>query len=377
MSLDQLDSFMHSLGALESGNNWDAVGPYTGSTYGRARGRFQIMERIYGGWAREAGVNPNDYSPAAQERVARHKMTEYYRRFGSWDLVAVAWFAGPGRAEKAAKSGISSVGGIKDMLGTSVSSYVSKVRGGMNGGNGQRPTGSADSMERQIAQRSAKASNKPMPQWMLDGAAERGMTPGSMRPTGRLGERTIGPLEAAPGEVLNPVQQQTRDDQMGQDTLGAIMDTISQAAKGAGGGILDARSLFGMPTREVEPQNMGEPVVADLAPQPSAQGPSADGPIADPPKHNGFKDLADHAKTGSQRLMGAFPGLRFTSGYRDPARNAKAGGVKNSKHLTGEASDFVGSEQEMKDAAAWAKANGAKKTLIHDSGSGRHLHIEW
>ena len=56
MALDQLDSFMNSLGELESGNRWDAVGPYTGSTYGRARGRWQIMEKIYPAWAKEAGV---------------------------------------------------------------------------------------------------------------------------------------------------------------------------------------------------------------------------------------------------------------------------------------------------------------------------------
>ncbi|HEY7821699.1 MAG TPA: transglycosylase SLT domain-containing protein, partial [Acidimicrobiia bacterium] len=124
MSLQQ---FMNALGQVESGNNYDAVGPYTGATYGHARGRWQIMEKIYPGWAREAGVDPNDMSPEAQDRVAAHKMQQYFNRYGSWELVAVAWFAGPGRADRAAREGVTSLKGIADVLGTDVPGYVSKV----------------------------------------------------------------------------------------------------------------------------------------------------------------------------------------------------------------------------------------------------------
>lgn len=389
-----LEEFMRSLGQLESGNRYDIKGP-THSTYGTATGRFQIMSKIYPGWAREAGVNPNDWSPAAQDKVARHKMSEYYRRYGNWDLVAVAWFSGPARADKAKKQGISSVGGIKDSLGTSVSAYVSKVRAGMKSGSGQAPSGSADSMERQLQQRqgggapSGGAGFKDA--WgNLTGMAgeavrrapmQQGASQEPASPWGSpLGQQLVGPMEAAPGATLTEAQESTRDAQMGQDTLGAIMGAISDATRSAGGGILDARSLFGMPNRPVEPQAVAEPVVADLGEpkQPEArQAPAPSGPMAEPPKHDGFAPLKDHAKAGAQRIMGQFPGLRFTSGYRDPKRNAAANGVKNSKHLTGEATDFVGSEKEMQAAAAAAKAAGAKKTLIRDSGSGRHLHIEW
>ena len=371
-----LEAFMTSLGQLESGNNYNAKGPKH-HTYGTATGRFQIMSKIYGGWAREAGVDPGDWSPAAQDRVARYKMTQYYNRYGSWDLVAVAWFAGPARADKAKKSGINSVGGIKDSLGTSVSKYVDKVRKGMATGTGQAPTGSADSMERQIQQRSA-----PRPSMSFPSAAMGKMTD-IMGQAARGGGSRIAPIEAAPGTQLTQVQQQTRDDQIGQDAMGGILAAVSEAAKGNGGKVLDLKGFLGMqsitgreqsvvqgermiPEPEVVPQGTGEAVPADLG----------SGPMAEPPKHDGFRGLTDTAKQGTQKLMGQFGGLRFTSGYRDPQRNKAAGGVKNSKHLTGQASDFVGTEAEMQRASAAAKAMGAR-VLIHDSGSGRHLHIEW
>lgn len=359
-----LEAFMQSLGQLESQNNYGALGPKH-ATYGTATGRFQIMSKIYPGWAREAGVDPNDWSPAAQDRVARFKMSQYYARYGNWDLVAVAWFAGPGTADKAKKNGIGSVGGRSDSLGTSVSKYVQKVKAGMSAGTGQAPTGSADSMERQVAQR-----------------------------------RVETPLFDAPGLEFNDDYQMRPEevrrlapdtpDQINQDVMAGILASVSQAAKGAGGKVLDLKQFLGMPktsnmsqsldrsidqqaaATQVQPESelSGEPE----APEQAAAPPT--GKMAEPPKHDGFNGLTDSAKQGTQALMGQFGGLRFTSGYRDPARNAAAGGVKNSKHLTGQASDFVGTEAEMQRAAAAAKAQGAK-VLIHDSGSGRHLHIEW
>lgn len=72
-----------------------------------------------------------------------------------------------------------------------------------------------------------------------------------------------------------------------------------------------------------------------------------------------------------------FPGLHMTSGYRDPQHNADVGGVPNSLHTQGRATDWVGSPQEMAKAAEWARANGATEVLIHNVGSGQHLHIGW
>jgi len=366
-----LDLFLYALGKVESGNNYDAMGPRH-PQYGRARGRWQMMEAFYPAWAREAGVNPNDWSAAAQERVARHRMTNLYRKYGTWDLVAVAWFAGEGRANTAQKRGISSVGGIKDSLGTSVSAYVQKVLGNMTAESRPNPTGMGPSNPRQadaaIARQERAATRQP---------------PAPLAPP--VGNGTA--VEATPEPPRLQVGQP--GGQVDQETMGGILDTISEAARERGGQVLDLRAFLKMPNTDAavmqgmavipEPEET-QPAEAEV---PTAEGEevtltpgAADAPMAPPPKHDGFKKLTAGSQQGTQKLMGMHPGLRFTSGYRDPARNAAAGGVKNSKHLTGQASDFVGTEAEMQAAARSAEAMGAK-TLIRDSGSGRHLHIEW
>lgn len=70
-------------------------------------------------------------------------------------------------------------------------------------------------------------------------------------------------------------------------------------------------------------------------------------------------------------------GLRFSGGYRDPARNAAVNGVPGSHHLTGMAMDWSGTQAQMQQGAAWARANGAREVLIHNAGSGLHLHVAW
>lgn len=72
-------------------------------------------------------------------------------------------------------------------------------------------------------------------------------------------------------------------------------------------------------------------------------------------------------------------GLRFTSGKRSAAQNRAANGVENSDHLKGTttnpgAADFVGSMSAMQAAGAWAQSQGWN-VLIHDAGSGLHLHV--
>lgn len=99
------------------------------------------------------------------------------------------------------------------------------------------------------------------------------------------------------------------------------------------------------------------------------------------PKAGGLVEWGGHkfdadALPHFQQLAQRFPGLRLTSGYRDPEHNAAVNGVKNSYHLTGRAADFAGSAREMQEAAAWAKTNGGR-TLIHNAGSGQHLHVSW
>lgn len=139
MGLEQLGEFLEYLGEFESGNNYNAVGPPTGKL-GNALGRYQIMSANWPSWARQAGIPGADWrDPRAQDRVARYKMTEYYNRYGNWELVAVAWFAGPGNANKAAAHGVDTVGQVKDILGTSVTKYVNATAGRMSAPPMQEP----------------------------------------------------------------------------------------------------------------------------------------------------------------------------------------------------------------------------------------------
>ena len=76
-----------------------------------------------------------------------------------------------------------------------------------------------------------------------------------------------------------------------------------------------------------------------------------------------------------QALHEAVPGLRLSGGHRTPERNRQVKGSATSYHLSGRAADFVGTAEEMRAGKSWADANGAVETLIHNAGSGTHLHV--
>lgn len=107
-------------------------------------------------------------------------------------------------------------------------------------------------------------------------------------------------------------------------------------------------------------------------------GPAA--PAGKPPTAAQVSDWGAKTQTFQQQ----FPTLRHTSGYRSPEHNARTpGAAKNSLHMqrdqagNARANDYVGSPRDMAAAAAWAKANGAREVLIHNAGTGQHLHVAW
>ena len=97
MPANQIDTFMAAIRAIESGGgdpagNYQAVNPSSG-----ARGAYQIMPQYWDDWARGAGVPDADHrDPKMQDIVARNRMLNLYRKYGRWDYVAGAWFAGEG-----------------------------------------------------------------------------------------------------------------------------------------------------------------------------------------------------------------------------------------------------------------------------------------
>lgn len=94
---DALSRFMAAIRSVESGGNYRAIGPST--RYGRATGAYQFIDSTWGGYKgyRSAYLAP----PAVQDARARQLMSAYYKEFHRWDLVAVAWQAGPGSARRA------------------------------------------------------------------------------------------------------------------------------------------------------------------------------------------------------------------------------------------------------------------------------------
>jgi hypothetical protein len=86
-----LDAFRVALRSKESDGNYGALGVMT--PWGRASGAYQYLD---GTWAGYKGYARAADAPAAiQDEKARLDMQALYDQFGSWDLVAAAWFAGP------------------------------------------------------------------------------------------------------------------------------------------------------------------------------------------------------------------------------------------------------------------------------------------
>ncbi len=138
MARSQIDQFMNAISGIESGGDYNARNPTSG-----AHGRYQIMPENWPAWSKEAFGKVVAKTPTAQRRVAKNKMLQYYDNYGSWDAVAVAWFAGPGRAKRW-KAGDTSVGKLSDKTkrggktySTSVDKYVQTImdRMGNSGGN--------------------------------------------------------------------------------------------------------------------------------------------------------------------------------------------------------------------------------------------------
>lgn len=90
-----------------------------------------------------------------------------------------------------------------------------------------------------------------------------------------------------------------------------------------------------------------------------------------------FDSLDGHTKWHVQRLVEHVPGLSISSGRRSPDHNRRVGGSPTSKHLQGKACDLYGPELDMMHGRRTAQHEGASRAIIHDSGSGRHLHVEW
>lgn len=88
---DERERFINAVSGQESNGDYTAVNERTG-----ASGKYQIMPENWSAWAKEAGLDPNaEMTPENQEIVARHKLGEYYDKYGAAGA-AQAWYAGEG-----------------------------------------------------------------------------------------------------------------------------------------------------------------------------------------------------------------------------------------------------------------------------------------
>lgn len=134
--------------AIESGNG-NPAGNYTVRTKAKdstASGAYQITNTTWGNY--KGYKSAKDAPPEIQDEFFNKVFGDYIKKFGSPQLAALAWFQGPGVAQKA-KSGDKSVLAKTDSLGTSANGYIAKfnktlasVQGGKSAAQTQA-TGSA------------------------------------------------------------------------------------------------------------------------------------------------------------------------------------------------------------------------------------------
>lgn len=168
----------------------------------------------------------------------------------------------------------------------------------------------------------------------------------------------------------------SKDQEIGSDRSDAAFDAVAQAIQDR-----VARTGNVAPFTGIEPEGEPHPLEGirgqRFIPTASFQPPAGPGasPTGQLVSWGGYR--YDSGVIGKMQALSSQFGLKPSSGYRDPAHNARVGGVANSNHLTGRAGDFSGSSSAMNRGAAWARAQGAREVLIHNAGSGNHLHVAW
>jgi hypothetical protein len=129
MANDPLGTYADAIASIESGGRYNLVGPRD-ARYGRALGRYQVMEGNLPDWLREAGLPSMTAeqflaSPESQDTVFRHRFGQYVDRYGP-EGAAAAWFAGEGGMNNP---------DARDSLNTSVAEYRRRFNAALNGGD--------------------------------------------------------------------------------------------------------------------------------------------------------------------------------------------------------------------------------------------------
>jgi len=136
-----IDMYLEALKMQESSGNYQAqhkpeviTDIVTGKKIRvQAIGAYGILDINWTGtktqksWAEQAGYSGADWhDPVAQDAVAKYKVQEYFNKYGSWDAVSVAWFAGPNKAKELVNNGTINFD-LTDTNGQSIKDYVDEM----------------------------------------------------------------------------------------------------------------------------------------------------------------------------------------------------------------------------------------------------------
>lgn len=151
-SVGSMDRYAQATANIESGGNYRQLGPIIPKTGDRAYGKYQVMGANVGPWTEQAigrRMTPEEFlnSPDAQEQVFQAKFGEYLNKTGNPQDAASMWFTGKPYAKAR---------GRKDILGTTVESYVDKF----NKGVGQEPA-PTDTLDSVLGPPKAQAQTEP------------------------------------------------------------------------------------------------------------------------------------------------------------------------------------------------------------------------
>ncbi len=120
----ELQAFRLAIALTEGGGKVD----YTQTNADGAVGAYQFLTKYWDWYSSNAGYPDADINdPRVQDAVARYWFNKNYNDLGSWELAAIAHFAGRTTAFEAKQNGIESVMNIQDSTGTTIGDYVNKA----------------------------------------------------------------------------------------------------------------------------------------------------------------------------------------------------------------------------------------------------------
>ena len=121
----ELQAFRFGIALTEGGGKIDYE---QGNSESGAYGAYQFVPKWWDWYSTQAGYPGADIKdPAVQDAVAKYWFIKNYNDLGSWELAAVAHFAGRTTAFKAKENGFDSIKNIKDSTGTTIEQYVNKT----------------------------------------------------------------------------------------------------------------------------------------------------------------------------------------------------------------------------------------------------------